>query len=581
MKKRTLKRILSLVGKYPISVAAVFLFSALEVAATLYVPILVGDGVDSIVGAGAVDFTALHSVFLKIGAAIAVGFVSKHLAGIFNNRLAFRTVRDIRDAAFDKITVLPLKYLDSHSRGETLSKIVADADEVSDGLVMGFTQLFTGVLTILGTVVLMLLTDRVIALVVIFITPLSVFISRFISKKTYSFFREQTFAREDQVSFTEEAVGNLKTVQAFAQEKENEAAFEKVSTRYKTASMNATFYSSLVNPLTRFVNNSVYAAVVLFGALRIASGSGGLTVGGLTKFLSYANQYTKPFNEISGVITELSGAFVSAQRIFDFLDEEEEVSDGENGELRISEGNVCFDDVSFSYEKGKKLIEGLSLEAGGGKRVAIVGRTGSGKTTLINLLMRFYDTDGGSISVDGQDVRRVTRKSLRSHYGMVLQETFLKTGTVRENLKIGREDASDEEMIAAAKACHAHGFISGLPQGYDTVLTEEVNLSAGQKQLLCIARLMLALPDMLILDEATSSVDTRTERRISEAFDRLMAGRTSFIVAHRLSTIKNADVILVMEKGRVVEQGDHETLLKKRGAYYELYTSQFAFASEG
>lgn len=580
MNKKTLKRILSLVKKYPVSLIAVILFAATEVAATLYVPLLVGDGVDLIVGAGNVDFTALSKVFLKIGVAIAAGFICKWLVGVFNNRLAFCVVRDIRNAAFDKITSLPLKYLDTHAHGDTLSRVVSDADEVSDGLVMGFTQLFTGVLTIVGTIALMMLTNWKIALVVVFVTPLSIFTSRFIAGRSYAYFKKQTLARSEQVSFTEEAVSNLKTAQAFMHEDENARDFEAYNVAYKNAAMSATFYSSLTNPLTRFVNNAVYALVVLFGALQIAAGGGGLSVGGLTRFLSYANQYTKPFNEISGVITELSGAFVCAARIFELLDEPEEVSDAENEKLRVTEGKVELTNVSFAYTKGQRLIENLSLAAQGGKRVAIVGRTGSGKTTLINLLMRFYDADAGEITVDGQNVKEVTRKSLRSNYGMVLQETFLKTGTVRENLKIGRESATDEEMIAAAKACHAHGFICRLPQGYDTFITEEVNLSAGQKQLLCIARIMLCLPDMLILDEATSSVDTRTEQKISDAFDQLMKGRTCFIVAHRLSTIKNADIILVMEQGNVVEQGNHETLLKMRGAYYKLYNSQFAGGAE-
>lgn len=579
MNKKTLRRILSLVKKYPLSLIAVVIFAATEVAATLYVPVLVGDGVDLITGAGQVDFSALSAVFLKTGVSVAAGFVSKWLVGVFNNRLAFYVVRDIRNAAFDKITALPLKYLDSHPHGDTLSRIVSDADEVSDGLVMGFTQLFTGVITIGGTIALMMITNWKIALIVAFVTPLSVFTSRFIAKRSYAFFKKQTIARSEQVSFTEEAVSNLRIAQAFLHEEENARDFNAYNAAYKDAAMAATFYSSLTNPLTRFVNNAVYALVVLFGALQIASG-GGLTVGGLTKFLSYANQYTKPFNEISGVITELSGAFVCAGRIFELLDEPEEVSDKGNAKLSVTEGNVELTDVSFSYTKGQRLIEHLTLGAKGGKRVAIVGRTGSGKTTLINLLMRFYDADAGKITVDGQDIKEVTRESLRSRYGMVLQETFLKTGTVRENLKIGRESASDEEMFAAAKACHAHGFICRLPQGYDTFITEEVNLSAGQKQLLCIARIMLCMPDMLILDEATSSVDTRTEQKISDAFDKLMQGRTCFIVAHRLSTIKNADIILVMEQGNVVEQGNHQALLKKRGAYYKLYSSQFAGGAE-
>ena len=475
MKKHTLKRILALVGKYPFSLVAVILFAAAEVAATLYVPVLVGDGVDLIVGKGNVNFEELKIVFYKIGAAVSVGFVAKWLVGIFNNRLAFRTVQEIRNKAFDKINALPLKYLDSHPHGDTLSRIVADADEVSDGLVMGFTQLFTGILTIGGTIALMLVTNWKIALVVIFVTPLSIFTSRFISKRTYSYFRAQTLARSEQVSFTEEAVSNLKTAQAFCHERENESDFEKKNAAYKSAAMSATFSSSLVNPLTRFLNNVVYALVVLFGALQIAKGgagaaaaAGALTVGGLTKFLSYANQYTKPFNEISGVVTELSGAFVCAGRIFELLDEAEETPDTNLDNLQVKEGEVRLENVSFAYTEGQKLIENLSLTAAGGKRVAIVGKTGSGKTTLINLLMRFYDVNAGEITVDGTEIRTVTRKSLRSHYGMVLQETFLKTGTVRENLKIGRETATDEEMIAAAKACHAHGFISRLPQGYDT-----------------------------------------------------------------------------------------------------------------
>ena len=505
--------------------------------------------------------------------------------GIFNNRLAFRTVQEIRNKAFDKINALPLKYLDSHPHGDTLSRVVADADEVSDGLVMGFTQLFTGVLTIGGTIALMLLTNWKIALVVIFVTPLSIFTSRFIAKRTYSYFRAQTIARSEQVSFTEEAVGNLKTAQAFCHEKENEADFEKKNAAYKSAAMSATFSSSLVNPLTRFVNNAVYALVVLFGALQIAKGgsgaaaaAGALTVGGLTKFLSYANQYTKPFNEISGVVTELQNALACASRLFELIEEEPQIPDADDAKvLENAEGRITLDNVAFSYVPDKKLIEDLTLSVEPGQRVALVGPTGCGKTTIINLLMRFYDVNDGSIQADGTDIRHITRKSLRRNYGMVLQDTWLKSGTIRSNIVMGKPDATDEEVIAAAKASHAHSFIKRLPNGYDTVIGEDGgSLSQGQKQLLCITRVMLCLPPMLILDEATSSIDTRTEIKIQEAFARLMQGRTSFIVAHRLSTIREADIILVMRDGHIIEKGNHEELLAKNGFYAKLYNSQFA-----
>ena len=572
-KPSTLRRILRYVGKYPLSLIGSLLFAIITVAATLLVPVYFGDAIDCIVESG-ILWEEMYAIFIKIGVAIGIGGVSQWLMSLCNNRISCNVVRDIREDAFDKIGALPLQYIDTHSHGDTVSRVVADADQFSDGLLMGFTQFFTGAMTILGTIAFMLLTNLKIGLVVVLVTPASLFVARFVANHTHKFFQEQTKTRGEQTAFAEEAIGGLKTVQAFAHEDENAKKFDEINARLEKATMNATFYSSLTNPSTRFINNLVYALVALLGAFDVAGGV--FTVGGLTKFLSYANQYTKPFNEISGVITELKSAFVCAARIFELIDEAEEPTDENSAVLENVKGHVTLENVCFSYTETKKLIENLSLSVSPGQRVAIVGRTGSGKTTLINLLMRFYDVNGGQVCVEGQDVREITRKSLRENYGMVLQETWLKNGTVRENLKMGKPEASDEEMIEAAKAAHAHGFIKRMEKGYDTVLGEGGSLSEGQKQLLCIARIMLTKPPMLILDEATSSIDTRTELKISDAFSKLMEGRTSFVVAHRLSTIVHSDCILVMQNGQVVEQGTHKELLKKGGAYAELYNGQFS-----
>lgn len=571
-KPSTLKRILRYVGKYPLSLLGSLLLAIVTVAANLLVPVYFGDAIDCIVESG-VEWESLYSIFIKIGVAIGIGGIAQWLMSLCNNRISCNVVRDIREDAFDKLGALPLQYIDTHSHGDTVSRVVADADQFSDGLLMGFTQFFTGLMTILGTIAFMLITNVKIGLVVVLVTPASLFVARFVANHTHKFFKEQTETRGEQTAFAEEAIGGLKTVQAFAHEDENSEKFDEINARLEKAMMNATFYSSLTNPSTRFINNLVYALVALLGAFDVAGGV--FTVGGLTKFLSYANQYTKPFNEISGVITELKSAFVCAARIFELIDETEEPSDEGKTVLQNVEGNVTLENVYFSYTETKKLIEDLSLSVAPGQRVAIVGRTGSGKTTLINLLMRFYDVRGGQVLIEGQDVREITRKSLRENYGMVLQETWLKNGTVRENLKMGKPEATDEEMIEAAKAAHAHGFIKRMEKGYDTVLGEGGSLSEGQKQLLCIARIMLTKPPMLILDEATSSIDTRTELKISDAFGKLMEGRTSFVVAHRLSTIIHSDCILVMQNGHVVEQGTHEELLVKGGAYAELYNGQF------
>ena len=567
-KRSTLVRILGYVGKYPVALTGSLVCAVISVIAMLFIPVLFGDAIDCIVERG-VQWQALKTVFIKTAVAAGIAALSQWLMSLCNNRISCNVVRDLRKDAFAKIGALPLKYIDGNSHGDTVSRVVADADQFSDGLLMGFTQFFTGVMTIVGTIVFMLMTSVKIGLIVVLVTPLSLFVARFVATHTHKFFVEQTATRGEQTAFTEEAIGGLKLTRAFGHEEENAQKFDEINARLEKSSLNATFYSSLTNPSTRFINNLIYALVALLGAFDVIAGI--FTVGNLTKFLSYANQYTKPFNEISGVITELKSAFVCATRIFELIDEDEESSDEGKKILTTPQGNVRLENVEFSYTKDKPLIEGLCLDVQPGQRIAIVGRTGSGKTTLINLLMRFYDVDGGAVLIEGTDVRDLTRTSLRDHYGMVLQETWLKHGTVRENLKLGNPNCSDEEMIAAAKAAHAHSFIKRMEKGYDTLLGEGGGLSEGQKQLLCIARVMLTSPSMLILDEATSSIDTRTEHKISDAFAKLMEGRTSFIVAHRLSTIRHADRILVMEGGRVVEQGTHTQLLEKQGAYHALY----------
>ena len=567
-KRSTLVRILGYVGKYPVALTGSLVCAVISVIAMLFIPVLFGDAIDCIIERG-VQWQALKTVFIKTAVAAGIAALSQWLMSLCNNRISCNVVRDLRKDAFAKIGALPLKYIDGNSHGDTVSRVVADADQFSDGLLMGFTQFFTGVMTIVGTIVFMLMTSVKIGLIVVLVTPLSLFVARFVATHTHKFFVEQTTTRGEQTAFTEEAIGGLKLTRAFGHEEENAQKFDEINARLEKSSLNATFYSSLTNPSTRFINNLIYALVALLGAFDVIAGI--FTVGNLTKFLSYANQYTKPFNEISGVITELKSAFVCATRIFELIDEDEESSDEGKKILTTPQGNVRLENVEFSYTKDKPLIEGLCLDVQPGQRIAIVGRTGSGKTTLINLLMRFYDVDGGAVLIEGTDVRDLTRTSLRDHYGMVLQETWLKHGTVRENLKLGNPNCSDEEMIAAAKAAHAHSFIKRMEKGYDTLLGEGGGLSEGQKQLLCIARVMLTSPSMLILDEATSSIDTRTEHKISDAFAKLMEGRTSFIVAHRLSTIRHADRILVMEGGRVVEQGTHTQLLEKQGAYHALY----------
>ena len=567
-KRSTLVRILGYVGKYPVALTGSLVCAVISVIAMLFIPVLFGDAIDCIVERG-VQWQALKTVFIKTAVAAGIAALSQWLMSLCNNRISCNVVRDLRKDAFAKIGALPLKYIDGNSHGDTVSRVVADADQFSDGLLMGFTQFFTGVMTIVGTIVFMLITSVKIGLIVVLVTPLSLFVARFVATHTHKFFVEQTTTRGEQTAFTEEAIGGLKLTRAFGHEEENAQKFDEINARLEKSSLNATFYSSLTNPSTRFINNLIYALVALLGAFDVIAGI--FTVGNLTKFLSYANQYTKPFNEISGVITELKSAFVCATRIFELIDEDEESSDEGKKILTTPQGNVRLENVEFSYTKDKPLIEGLCLDVQPGQRIAIVGRTGSGKTTLINLLMRFYDVDGGAVLIEGTDVRDLTRTSLRDHYGMVLQETWLKHGTVRENLKLGNPNCSDEEMIAAAKAAHAHSFIKRMEKGYDTLLGEGGGLSEGQKQLLCIARVMLTSPSMLILDEATSSIDTRTEHKISDAFAKLMEGRTSFIVAHRLSTIRHADRILVMDGGRVVEQGTHTELLEKQGAYHALY----------
>ena len=572
----TLKKVLRYIARYRLLVAVSLLLAALSVALTLYVPIVVGDAIDFIVEAGRVDFAQILRCLVVIGVVVAITAVAQWAMNIINNKITYQVIRDIRKEAFHKLTILPLKYIDSHPTGEVVSRVIADVDQFADGLLLGFTQLFTGAVTILGTLIFMLTVNVGITFVVVLLTPLSLFVANFIARRTYTMFKKQSEARADQTALIDEMIGNEKVVQAFTHEEAAQRDFDEINERLRQSSLRATFYSSITNPATRFINSLVYAGVGLAGAF--AALTGGITVGGLSAFLSYANQYTKPFNEISGVITELQNALVCAGRIFALIEEEPQTPDDADARVLADvRGRVDLKDVSFSYVPEKPLIGDFNLSVEPGMRVAIVGPTGCGKTTLINLLMRFYDVDGGAVLVEGTDIRRVTRKSLRRNFGMVLQDTWLKAGTIYENIAMGKPDATREEVIAAAKASHAHGFISQLEHGYDTVIAEDGGaLSQGQKQLLCIARVMLALPPMLILDEATSSIDTRTEMRIQEAFARLMRGRTSFIVAHRLSTIKNADVILVMRDGHIVEQGKHEELLAAGGFYATLYNSQFA-----
>ncbi len=575
MRSSTLRGILRYLRPYSFFLVCTVLLALVNVAGSLAVPYLAGRGVDCILGRGEVDYPALYRIFCAIAVCIAVSAAAQWLMSLSNNRIAYHVLADIRTDAFRKIEVLPLKYLDARAFGETASTVITDAEQFSEGLLLGFTQLFTGAATILGVLVILFVMRWEIALVVLFVTPLSLFAAKFISSRTYRMFREQSDVRAEQTAFIDEMVGNLKVVKAFCHERENEETFDEINARLKRCSLKAVFFSSTTNPATRFVNAVAYALVALSGALLVLTG-GAFTVGNLSSALSYASQYSKPFNEITEVIAEFQNALACAARLFALIGEESEPSDGGNVPLGKVRGEVELSHVDFSYTPEKKLIEDLSFKAPAGKRIAIVGPTGCGKTTLINLLMRFYDVNGGSVTVDGKDVRAVTRRSLRENYGMVLQETWLKTATVRENLCMGRPSASEEEMIAAAKAAHAHHFIMRLPKGYDTVLGDEGALSQGQKQLLCIARVMLLRPPMLILDEATSNIDTRTELKVQDAFAKLMEGRTCFIVAHRLSTIENADLILVMKEGAIIEQGTHSDLLARRGFYYELYNAQFA-----
>lgn len=574
--KAVIKRILTHIKKYRFLVVLSFICAAISVAATLYAPILTGNAIDLIAGAGKVDFEGIKGIIKTFIIVIAVTAVSQWFMNIVNNHITYHVVRDVRDEAFCHLQKLPLSYIDSHKHGDIVSRIVADIDQFADGLLMGFTQLFTGVVTIGGTLIFMMTINVPIALVVVVLTPVSLFVAAFIAKRTYRLFRSQSETRGEMTSLIDEMVGQQKIVQAFGYEDDALDRFQVINDRLEKDSMNATFYSSLTNPCTRFVNSLVYTAVGIIGALSAIRGR--LSIGQLTCFLSYANQYTKPFNEISNVVTELQNAIACAARVFELIDERcEVVEDADAVVLEKPSGEIKIENVAFSYVPDRKLITDLSLDVKPGMRVAIVGPTGCGKSTLINLLMRFYDVDKGAISVDGTNIKHLTRESLRDGYGMVLQETWLKSGTIKENIAYGKPDATDEEIIEAAKKAHSHSFIKRLPQGYDTVITEDGgNLSQGQKQLLCITRVMLLMPPMLILDEATSSIDTRTEIRIQKAFNKMMEGRTSFIVAHRLSTIREADVILVMKDGNIIEKGSHKELLALKGFYHQLYNAQFA-----
>ena len=573
-RKATLNRVLHKIRPYSAFVVCSLLVAAVSVAAQLYIPILCGDAIDKMLGKGNVDPAGVLRIAVSILVVAAAAALAQWLLSVCNNRITFSVSRDLRNEALRKIQTLPLSYLDSHPSGDIVSRMVADVDTFADGLLMGFTQLFSGILTIFGTLLFMLRENVPITLVVVCITPLSLVVAGFLAKRSYGYFQSQSTVRGKQTALVNEMIEGQKVVQAFGHEAESLAAFDEVNGQLQDVSLKAIFFSSLTNPATRFVNNIVYAGVGLVGALYAVRG--GITIGQLSVFLSYANQYTKPFNEISGVVTELQNALACAARVFELLDAEDQVPEAENAAALQPDGHVQLQDVSFRYLPDRPLIEGLSLDVQPGQRIAIVGPTGCGKTTLINLLMRFYDVNSGSIKVSGTDIRDVTRASLRSSYGMVLQDTWLRAGTVRENIAYGKPDATMDEVIAAAKAAHAHSFIRRLPEGYETVIAEDGgNISQGQKQLLCIARVMLCLPPMLILDEATSSIDTRTEVRIQKAFARMMQGRTSFIVAHRLSTIREADVILVMKDGHIVEQGSHDQLLAQGGFYAKLYNSQF------
>ncbi len=573
-RKATLTRVLHKIRPYSLFVVCSLIVAAVSVAAQLYIPILCGDAIDLMLGKGNVDFAGVGRIIVEVLVVAVVAAFAQWLLSVCNNRITFSVSRDLRNEALRKIQTLPLSYLDSHPSGDIVSRMVADVDTFADGLLMGFTQLFSGVLTILGTLLFMLSENVVITLVVVCITPLSLLVASFLAKRSYKYFQGQSSVRGEQTALVNEMIEGQKVVQAFGHEAESLDAFDEVNGRLQDVSLKAIFFSSMTNPATRFVNNIVYAGVGLVGALYAVRG--GITIGQLSVFLNYANQYTKPFNEISGVVTELQNALACAARVFELLDADDQIPEAENAAVLQPDGHVQLEDVSFRYLPDRPLIEGLSLDVKPGQRIAIVGPTGCGKTTLINLLMRFYDVNGGAIKVSGTDIRSVTRASLRGSYGMVLQDTWLRAGTVRENIAYGKPDATLEEVVAAAKAAHADSFIRRLPDGYDTVIAEDGgNISQGQKQLLCIARVMLCLPPMLILDEATSSIDTRTEVRIQKAFARMMQGRTSFIVAHRLSTIREADVILVMKDGRIVEQGNHDELLAAGGFYAKLYNSQF------
>ena len=572
----TLKEVICRLGRYRIFLVFSILLATVSVALTLYIPKLTGHAVDYVIGKGKVNFPGVMQVMIQIGVCTLITALAQWLMNVCNNKMTYQMVQDIRNEAFDKIEQLPLKYIDGHPYGEVVSRVIADVDQFSDGLLMGFTQLFTGIATIVGTFCFMLSVNVSITFVVVLITPVSFFVANFIAKRTFRMFRLQSEIRGEQTGLIDEMIGNQKVVQAFGRGEDATERFDEVNKRLQEASLRATFFSSITNPATRFVNSLVYTGVGITGAFAVVRGA--MSVGQLSSFLSYANQYTKPFNEISGVVTEFQNAIACAQRVFTLIDEEPQIPEPEHAvHLTDIDGNVKVEDVSFSYLPGQHLIEDFNLEVKPGQRIAIVGPTGCGKTTLINLLMRFYDVNAGSIKVEDIDIREMTRKSLRAGYGMVLQETWLKTGTIRENIAMGRPDATEEEIVEAAKASHIHNYIRRLPKGYDTWITEDGGgLSQGQKQLLCIARVMLCRPPMLILDEATSSIDTRTEIKIQQAFAKLMEGRTTFIVAHRLSTIREADVILVMKDGKIIEQGNHEVLMKKEGFYHHLYESQFS-----